>query len=413
MKLDMSFVRQQFPQANDEFVFCSNAGGSYVATQVLDIFEDFNRYKRIQPYAAFSPSKEGGQLMDRARNLWARALNIDESELTIGPSTSANSYVMANAIAQTLEPGDEVVVCQQDHEANHGVWRRMAELREADIREWPVDPETGLLNPEELYNLLTDKTRWVFFTHCSNLVGTTNPVKEIVAGVRARSSALVGVDGVAYAPHHIPDLKTLDCDLYLFSLYKVYGPHQGILYVRESVSEKLMAQSHYFLAYDPRKRFNPTGPQHAEVAASGGVLDYFCALMDHHGIEVGDSLSSALHALHKLLSAHEVSLATPIVEYLDHSSEAQLLGKSRCDEGDRAPTISFRPVNRTARAVTSAMNKLGVGAENGDFYAERVLQGMGIDPQDGVVRVSLVHYNTEDEALKIVKALDQSLLGRV
>ena len=174
------------------------------------------------------------------------------------------------------------------------------------------------------------------------------------------SSALVGVDGVAYAPHHIPDLKTLDCDLYLFSLYKVYGPHQGILYVRESVSEELMAQSHYFLAYDPRKRFNPTGPQHAEVAASGGVLDYFCALMDHHGIEVGDSLSPALHALHKLLSAHEVSLATPIVEYLDHSSEVQLLGKSRCDEGDRAPTISFRPVNRTARAVTSAMNKLGV-----------------------------------------------------
>ena len=87
--------------------------------------------------------------MDRARSLWAQALNIDESELTIGPSTSSNSYVMANAIGQTLEPGDEVVVCQQDHEANHGVWRRMAEMRKAAIREWPVDPETGLLDPEK------------------------------------------------------------------------------------------------------------------------------------------------------------------------------------------------------------------------------------------------------------------------
>ena len=412
MKLDTTFIRRQFPQANDKFIFCSNAGGSYVATQVLDIFEDFNRYKRIQPYAAFSPSKEGGELMDRARSLWAQALNIDESELTIGPSTSSNSYVMANAIGQTLEPGDEVVVCQQDHEANHGVWRRMAEMRNAAVREWPVDTETGLLNPEELYALLTDKTRWVFFTHCSNLVGTTNPVKEIIANIRARSSARVGVDGVAYAPHHIPNLKELDCDLYLFSLYKVYGPHQGILYVRESVGEELMPQSHYFLAYDPRKRFNPAGPQHAEVAASAGVLDYFFAVMNHHGIEAEDSLSSGLQSLHKLFSSHEISLATPIVEYLNHSSEAQLLGTPRCDERARSPTISFLPLNMTARAVTRTMNKLGVGAENGDFYAGRVLKGMGINPEDGVVRVSLVHYNTQDEASQIVQAIDQCLTGR-
>ena len=98
MKLDTTFIRSQFPQASDDFVFCSNAGGSYVAKQVLDILDDFNRYKRIQPYASFSPSKEGGQLMERARMLWAQALNINEPELTIGPSTSANSYVMARAI---------------------------------------------------------------------------------------------------------------------------------------------------------------------------------------------------------------------------------------------------------------------------------------------------------------------------
>ena len=200
MKLDTTFIRSQFPQASDDFVFCSNAGGSYVAKQVLDILDDFNRYKRIQPYASFSPSKEGGQLMERARTLWAQALNINEPELTIGPSTSANSYVMAHAIGQTLWPGDEVVVCQQDHEANHGVWRRMGEVHEATVREWQVDPETGLLNPDNLYDLLTAKTRWVFFTHCSNLVGTTNPVKEIIAGIRARSPARVGVDGVSHAP---------------------------------------------------------------------------------------------------------------------------------------------------------------------------------------------------------------------
>ena len=409
MKLDTTFIRSQFPQASDDFVFCSNAGGSYVAKQVLDILDDFNRYKRIQPYASFSPSKEGGQLMERARMLWAQALNINEPELTIGPSTSANSYVMAHAIGQTLRPGDEVVVCQQDHEANHGVWRRMGELYEATVREWQVDPETGMLNPDNLYDLLTAKTRWVFFTHCSNLVGTTNPVKEIIAGIRARSPARVGVDGVAHAPHHIPDLKELDCDLYLFSLYKVFGPHQGILYVRDSVGEKLVAQSHYFLVDEPTKRFNPTGPQHAEVAASAGVLDYFHAVIDHHGIESEGTLSAALQSLHKLFEDHEKSLATPIVDYLHQSSDVCLLGKSHCSDGDRAPTIAFRPRKMSAAAVTKSMNELGVGAEHGDFYAGRVLKGMGIDPRDGVVRLSLVHYNTQDEVLKIVEALDQSL----
>ena len=409
--LDIDFVRRQFPQSSDDYVYCSNAGGSYVASQVLDILEDFNRYKRIQPYSAFSPSREGGELMDRARSLWAQALNVEESELTFGPSTSANTYVMAQAIGPTLEQGDEIIVCQQDHEANHGAWRRMGEASGATIREWQINPESGLLDSTDLYRQLNDRTRWVFFPHCSNLVGTTNPVQQIIAGIREHSNACVGVDGVAHTPHHIPDLKTLDCDLYLFSLYKVYGPHQGVLYVRRRVGDELIAQSHHFLAGEPNKRFNPAGPQHAEVAASAGVLDYFRTLMVHHGILENGSLNQALQQLHPLIAAHEKKLAAPIVDFLHQSPRVQLLGKPHCEEGDRAPTIAFRPLMQTAAQVTKRLNAQGIGAEHGDFYAGRVLKGMSIEPSDGVVRVSLVHYNTEDEALKIVQGLDQALAG--
>ncbi len=405
--MDIDFVRAQFPQVSDDFVFCSNAGGSYVATQVLDIMEHYNRNLRIQPYSPFSPSREGGQAMDRARAGWAQALNIEDSELTIGPSTSANSYTMAHAIGAGLGPGDEIVVSQQDHEANHGVWRRIAEEKGATVRQWSVEAETGLLDPEALYEMLNEHTRWVFFTHCSNLVGTVNPVKEIVARIRELSSAKVAVDGVAYAPHHIPDLKDLDVDLYLFSLYKVFGPHQGILYVRREIQDQLAAQSHDFLTSDPTKRFNPTGPQHAQVAACAGVLDYFDAMIKHHNLS-GEG-NTALQSLHKLIANHETDLAAPIVDYLHQSADVQLLGKGHCGDGDRAPTIAFRSLRQSSAAIATAMQQLDVGAEDGHFYAKRVLEGMQIEPANGVVRISLVHYNTVEEALKVVAALDKCL----
>jgi cysteine desulfurase family protein (TIGR01976 family) len=411
MTLDVDFVRHQFTQATDEndVVFCSNAGGSYVANRVSDLFDHFNRHTRVQPYSPFSPSREAGEAMDRARSLWSSALNVDPGELTFGPSTSINTYVMSQAIGATLGAGDEIVVCQQDHEANHGVWRRVAEQCGAAVREWHIDPDTGLLDTEDLYSLLTDRTRWVFFPHCSNLVGTINPVSEIVEGIRARSAARVGVDGVAYAPHHLPDLMNLDVDLYVFSLYKVYGPHQGVLYVKADVGDELRAQSHWFLVDDPAKRFNPAGPQHAEVAASAGIIDYFEDLAGHHKLAGEGGLRERLELIHEMMAAHEAALATPILDQLHQSADVRLLGKAHCGDMDRAATIAFRPLRQSAADVAQKLRARGIGTESGHFYAQRVLEGMGIDTADGVVRISLVHYNTASEVRKIQSALDEAL----
>lgn len=412
MNLDIEFVRQQFPQASDkdDLVFCSNAGGSYVALPVLELFEHYNRHTRVQPYSAFDPSREAGVAMDRARQNWAEALNIAADELTIGPSTSINSYVMAQAIGSQWGPGDEIILTQQDHEANHGVWRRMAEQKGASVKEWCIEKDSGLLDPETLYAQLSEKTRWVFFTHCSNIIGTVNPVKEIVAGIRSRSDASVGVDAVAYAPHHIADLKDLDVDIYLFSLYKVYGPHQGILYVRSGITESLAPQSHEFLRNDKSKWFNPAGPQHAEVAASAGVIDYLSSLVAHHDLKPSGNLCRDFQALHGPISGHESSLAAPILDYLHQSSKVRLLGKTHCQDEDRAATIAFNPLQQSSAEVATSMQSLGIGTENGNFYAHRVLENLGIDTTDGVVRISLVHYNTREEVQKILAALDQTLM---
>ncbi|MCZ6667338.1 MAG: aminotransferase class V-fold PLP-dependent enzyme [Gammaproteobacteria bacterium] len=411
MQLDIDFVRQQFVQLNDEpdFVFASNAGGSYVCNQVNELLEHYNRHTRVQPYSNYKSSSEAGAAMDRAKQDWAAALSIDLSELTIGPSTSMNTYVMSQAIGDCWRSGDEIVVTNQDHEANNGVWRRKAIEKDVTIREWRVDPDTGLLDIEGLVPLLNNKTRWVFFSHCSNLVGTVNPVASITKTIKAHSAARVFVDAVAYAPHHISDLKALGIDGYAFSLYKVFGPHQGVMYINQSIRDELVSQAHYFLSGDPGKDFNPAGPQHAQVAACAGVLDYFKLLHSHHFNDSNIEMPQKLADIHGLIQQHENQLAAPILEFLDTHADVRLIGKATVRDDDRPPTIAFKPLKQSSQNLAQQLQDTGIGTENGHFYAHRLVRDLGIDPDDGVVRISLVHYNRQQDVAKILTQLDRAL----
>ncbi len=411
MNLDLDFVRAQFDQLHDdpEFVFASNAGGSYVCNQVNALFEHYNRHTRVQPYSRYAISSEAGEAMDRAHHGWAEALAIGPNELTIGPATSMNTYVMAQAIGELWGAGDEIIVTNQDHEANSGAWRRKALEKGVTIRQWEVEPDSGLLNIESLFPLLRDNTRWVFFTHCSNIAGTVNPVREIVRTIKSGSNARVFVDAVAYAPHHICDLKDLGVDGYAFSLYKVYGPHQGLMYINQAIRGDMTSQAHYFNTGNPTKDFNPAGPQHAQVAASAGVLDYFDDLHRHHFGESEQNRNQRLDDLYRLILEHENSLAAPLLDFLQHHRDARLLGKTHARDNDRAPTIAFQPLKQSAESVAHKLQDQGIGTEHGNFYAHRLISDLGIDPDDGVVRLSLVHYASDDEVQRILRALDIAL----
>jgi selenocysteine lyase/cysteine desulfurase len=411
MKLDIDFVRAQFDQLHDDpdFVFASNAGGSYVSNQANRVLEHYNHHTRVQPYSHYPSSEQAGEAMDRAHIGWAQALDIDATELTIGPSTSINTYVMAQAMGDGWQAGDEIVVTNQDHEANSGVWRRKAEEKGVTIRQWEVEHDSGLLDVDRLTPLLTDKTRAVFFTHCSNIVGTVNPVAEICKTVKSASPARVFVDAVAYAPHHICDLKALGVDGYVFSLYKVFGPHQSLMYVNAEMRGELTSQAHYFNRGNPTKDFNPAGPQHAQVAACAGVLDYFDDLHRHHFGESDSSRNARLQDIHRLVLEHENSLAAPILDYLHNHADLQLIGKPHTRDGDRAPTIAFRPLQQSAAELTRKLQQQGIGTEHGNFYAHRLISDLGIDPEDGVVRLSLVHYGNQQDVERILAALDSAL----
>ncbi|MFD2204661.1 aminotransferase class V-fold PLP-dependent enzyme [Kiloniella antarctica] len=405
--LDLDFVRSHFSAFNEPSLagwsFFENAGGSYACNQVIDRLTNYYRKTKLQPFHPFPASEQAGREMDAAINNLAAYLNVDEDEIDLGPSTSQNTYVLAQAFLSIMQAGDEVIVTNQDHEANSGAWRRLTD-RGIIVREWRVDPETGYLDIAKLDKLLNDKTRLVTFPHCSNIMAHVNPVAEISAKAHAVGAKVV-VDGVSYAGHGFPDVDALGADVYLFSLYKTYGPHQGLMVVRKDTREALGSQGHFFNEGLVHKRLVPAGPDHAQVAASSGVTEYFDAVHAHHFGPQADA-SKRGPDIHDLFQAHEQVLMAPLLEYIRSRNDVRLLGPENPEE--RAPTISMI-TNRDGRSVAEDLSKHGIMAAGGHFYSHRLFQGLNLDPEAGALRVSFVHYTSPADIQKLLKAMDAVL----
>ncbi len=403
--LDLSFVRARFPAFSTpglaDKAFFENAGGSYACAPVIDRLTRFYRERKVQPYAPYEAAAFGGAEMDEARARLAAMMGVRTEEISFGPSTTANTYVLAQAVRRWLKPGEAIVVTDQDHEANSGPWRRLAEDG-VEVREWKIDPVSGHLDPARLEGLLADgKVRLVSFPHCSNVVAEINPVAEIVA-LAHKAGAAACVDGVSYAPHGIPDVGALGADIYLFSAYKVYGPHQGIMAIREDLAMKLPNQGHWFNGDTLYKRFTPAGPDHAQVAASAGIADYFDALHAHH-FGAGAEARQRGAELHDLIRAHEVAICQPLLDYLADRNDLRLIGPKRAEA--RAPTVAVA-LNRAAEPVSESLAAEGINCWAGDFYAVRPLEAMGVDISEGVLRLSMVHYTSDEDVARLIAALE-------
>ncbi|WP_209940118.1 aminotransferase class V-fold PLP-dependent enzyme [Ruegeria sp. HKCCE4148] len=405
--LDIDFVRAQFPAFSEPSLqgqaFFENAGGSYTCQPVIDRLTRFYTQRKVQPYAPYEVSRLAGAEMDEARARMAAILGVDTDELSFGPSTTQNTYVLAQAFRQWMKPGEAIVVTNQDHEANSGPWRRLAD-EGIEIREWQIDPETGSLKPEDLENMLDERVRLVCFPHCSNVVGEINPVTEITAIAHA-AGAFVCVDGVSYSPHGFPNVGDLGPDIYLFSTYKTYGPHQGCMVIRRTIGELLPNQAHYFNGDVLYKRFTPAGPDHAQIAACAGMADYVELLSAHHGGPISDAAAQGAF-VHDLMRGQEVSLLQPVLDAVKDRNAVRLIGTS--DATRRAPTVAMS-LNRPAETVAAELAQHGVMAGGGDFYAVRPLQAMGVDPAQGVLRVSFTHYTSQQEIDQLLEALERVL----
>jgi selenocysteine lyase/cysteine desulfurase len=197
----------------------------------------------------------------------------------------------------------------------------------------------------------------------------------------------------------------LGADIYLFSSYKTYGPHQGIMVVREALARQLPNQGHFFNSDYLNKRFTPAGPDHAQIAACAGMADYIDALYEAHFTAAAVPVKRA-EAVHDLMRAHEQSLLQPVLDLLRAKNAVRLLGSDKAE--NRAPTVAI-DLGTSARPMAKALAARGIMAGDGDFYANRALRAMGVDPNQGVLRLSFVHYTNQAEIDKLLNALDDLL----
>jgi cysteine desulfurase family protein (TIGR01976 family) len=405
--LDIDFVRSQFPAFSQPSLqgqaFFENAGGSYPCKQVVDRLTRFYTSRKVQPYGPYEASRLAGEEMDEARQRMAALLNVATSDLMFGPSTTQNTYVLARAFGQMLNEGDVIIVTNQDHEANTGPWRRL-ERRGIEIREWSVNPETGHLSVSALKQLLDERVKLVCFPHCSNILGKVNPVARICEAVK-EAGALTCVDGVSFAPHGFPDIEALGPDIYLFSAYKTYGPHQGVMVVRNELESKLPNQGHYFNARYPGKRLTPAGPDHAQIAASAGMADYVESIYRQHYPDEASpaEMAAKVHGLQRL---HEETLLDPLLYYLRGRNDIRIIGPDIPRE--RVPTVSIA-TERPPQELAEELARHGIMAGGGNFYAVRLLEALGLDADKGVLRLSFVHYTSVEEMDHLMEVLENVL----
>jgi cysteine desulfurase family protein (TIGR01976 family) len=406
--LDIDYVRSQFPALSSGYAYLDNAGGSAVLKPVADRITDYLLNSAVQLGASYSESVEAGARVMAARESVAQLINARyPEECVMGGSTTHLLQILCRAIAPSIQPGDEIVVTNCDHEANIGPWVRLCEERGATIRVWEVSPDSLELELSDLDGLLSEKTCYVAMTHASNILGSVNPVAEVARKVHAVGGKLC-VDAVAYAPHRLVDVQASGADYYVFSFYKTFGPHFAVLWGKREALLELPSLNHFFIGQD-------VIPYKLQPGNLNYELSYGCIGISDYLIDIGQRLGASgtprqlMQAAFDAFEVQEDLLAETLLAFLRETPGVRIIGKSRVTHGDRVPTISFVVDGVQSEDIVRRVDNHRMGIRFGDFYARRLIEQLGLTRHGGVVRVSIAHYNSVDELNRLVEHLAQAI----
>lgn len=404
--LDLEFVRAQFPALANGYAYLDNAGGSQVPRQVVERIGQYLLGSNVQTGASYSESQIATARVLAARDSVANLINARRSEeVVMGGATTLLMFLFCRALAPGIEPGDEIILTETDHEANIGAWVALQE-RGAVIRFWNINRETFQLDMADLQALITPKTRWVSMTHASNILGTVNPVAEVARMVHAAGARLC-VDAVAYAPHRLVDVQASGADVYVFSFYKVFGPHYAVLWGDYELLRSLPSLNHFFIGRDvlPYK-LQPGNVNYELSYGCIGISDYLNAVGERLGVAADPADPRArMCAAFAAFEVHEAALAERLLQFLRQKPGVNIIGHAASDASLRVPTISFTVDGMQSEAIVRQIDPHRIGIRFGDFYAKRLVKALALEDAGGVVRVSIAHYNTMDEIDRLVSHL--------
>lgn len=420
--LDIEEVRACFPSLESGYIYADNAGGSQTAQGVIDRIVDYLTNTNVQLGADYFVGMLSTQRVAEGSFSAAELFNAASiDEVGFGPSSTMIFENIARALENDIRPGDEFIITDE-HEANNGPWKRLATRCNAVVKYWrptPVsadNPYSVTYKVEELLPLVSSRTRLAAITACSNILGSLVPVEEAVKALRQRAKEQgakkieVSVDCVAYAPHRKIDVQQWDIDYCVFALYKVYGAHNAAHYVRSAALQgSLTSIAHHFLDVGNKPyKLQPGGPGYELVYGATAVVPYLKSLTQE------DDLTASFDAI----ANHEQTLLAPLLLFLTDAKQVargvRVVGTSKIDLS-RVPTVSFVVVGQNAmksKDIVGAFDKKGgIGIRYGHFYAYSLIDNLRpkLDVDDGVVRISLVHYNTVEEVEKIVDVLREVL----
>lgn len=395
-------IRDWFPSLREDFAFLENAGGSQVPAVVADAIREYMLTSYVQLGAGYRHSRRATEVVDEAHAFMETFMNAEGvGKVVLGPSTTALTTLLAAAYGETIRPGDEVIIAETNHEANAGPWARLERFG-AVVRIWKVDPATFQCPLSGLEELLSERTRIVALPHVSNLLGHVADVTAVCEAAH-RVGARVVADGVAYAPHRAVDVAAWGVDWYVFSTYKVFGPHMAALFGRNEAFEDISGPNHFFI---PRTSipyaFELGGVSHEACAGLLALKPYLRFLA---GRETDDR--QTVEGAFAAIEALEREPQERLLDFLRGRDGVRIVGPG--DSETCVGTVSFLSDRHPSDEVSSYADARGIGIRHGHMYAYRLCQALGIPPEPGVVRASLVHYNTPEEVDRLIEVLDRFL----
>ncbi len=396
--LDLTAVRADFPALAEGLAHFDGPGGTQVPSAVSDAVVGAMRSAVSNRHGPFASSRRADAYVDAAREAVADLVGGDPAGVVLGQSMTANTYVMAGALAKTWRAGDEVVLSRLDHDGDVRPWVQAAARAGAVVRWADVDVATAELPTEQYDRLVTDRTRLVAVTAASNATGTRPDVRAIADRAHA-VGAVVHVDGVHATPHLATDVRELGADLYATSAYKWYGPHVGCTVGDPALLGTLRPDKLLPSSDAVPDRFEHGTPSFASQAGVTAAVDWIAG--HGEGTTRRERLLSAMAAI----ADSEARVFTRLLDGLTALDGVSLVGAP----ARRTPTVAFTVDGRSPQAVGAALGERGIAVWAGNYYAVELMTALGLEDTGGAVRAGVSCYTTEEEVDRLITALQEVL----
>ncbi len=403
--LDIATIRARFPalqrvEAGQPAAYFDGPGGTQVVRSVVDAMEDYLLHHNANTHWAYATSAETDALIAGARETLADFLGCAPAEVAFGANMTTLTFHFTRALGRDMGPGDEVVVTRLDHQANVGPWQALARERGIRVREVPFRAEDGTLELDALRQAVGERTRWVAVGAASNALGTITPMAQLHEIARAAGARLF-VDAVHYAPHELVDVDALGADALACSPYKFYGPHMGVLFVREDLQRSLDVPRLAPAGDQPPEVLETGTLSHEGMVGSAAAVDFFASLGTG-----GNRRARLVSAFSALRARGEVLLAR-LWDGLESLDGVTLYGPR--PGTPRTPTVAFSVAGHPAERVTAHLSdRHGIFTSHGDFYASTVVEDLGLAPH-GLVRAGCACYTTEEEVDRLIAGVAELL----